>query len=390
MLMPVYSPLPLSAVLSGFRGLLSPSYAARARAEVEAWLKRGDPDREVLLLDSGTSALTLALKATATEADRPVAIPAFACYDIATAVDGAGVPFVFYDLDPLTLGPDATSLRRALEAGADRVVLVHLYGVPVGLDAAASLAREYGAQLIEDAAQGSGGAWNGRDLGSFGSLGVLSFGRGKGITGGTGGALVGNDESGRAALATARASTGVGTSSLREVVALLAQWLLARQWLYWLPAALPFLGLGETTYRAPRPVARISPFACGVLRRTVSESTREERARRTNASLLRAHVAPEVGSYYDAPARGIAGYLRLPLLLTATDATSNSGDRSRLGIMRSYPRPLNELPGFGARGKGSREDLSGARALSERLLTLPVHSRLTRTDLRRLEVWLAG
>lgn len=387
--MPVYSPLSFVALLNGFAALVSPARATRACAEVEAWARRDDANRDVLLLDSGTSALSLALRATAGERGRPVAIPAFACYDIATAVDGAGVPFVFYDIDPSTLGPDFASLRRALEAGADRVVLVHLYGVPVDLDLAGSLAREYGALLIEDAAQGSGGGWDGRTLGASGSLGILSFGRGKGITGGTGGALLANDARGRAALATARTLTGPGRTSLREVVALLAQWLLARRWLYWLPAALPFLGLGETTYRAPRPAARISAFACGVLRGTVRESGREEGIRRANAAALLARIAPQVGAAVAVPPRGVAGYLRLPLLSSHADVLSTGGDRSRLGVMRSYPRPLTELRGFGARASGGGATFPGAQELSARLITIPVHSRLARVDLTCLEAWLA-
>ena len=394
-LMPVYSPLPFGAVLSGLAATLSPARAARASVEIGSWLQRGDPERELLLLDSGTTALTLALRATAGEQRGAVAIPAFACYDIATAVDGAEVPFVFYDLDPLTLGPDLASLRRALQAGADRIVLVHLYGVPVDLDAATALAREFGALIIEDAAQGSGGEWNGRALGTSGSLGILSFGRGKGITGGTGGALLGNDAAGRAALATARGLTAPGKVSPREVVALVAQWLLARRWLYWLPASLPFLGLGETTYRAPRPGARISPFAAGVLRRTAPMALGEEGTRRLNAAALAILVAPTLGQPMRAPARGVAGFLRLPVLLPraapreAPHAAPRSqrSDRARLGIMHSYPLPLSELPGFASRQSAPAE-FTGARALSERLITVPVHSQLTQADVRRLGTWL--
>ena len=57
--------------------------------------------------------------------------------------------------------------------------------------------------------------------------------------------------------------------------------------------------------------------------------------------------------------------------------------------MNSYPQPLHELPGFGVRGQGASADFPGATALSEGLLTVPVHSRLTGGDLRRLEEWLA-
>ena len=95
----------------------APALAA-ARALVSRWFG----SRDVLLTDSGTSALALALRmAVAARPDRPtVALPAWACYDLATAADAADVGVVLYDLDPATLGPDWASLDRALSAGVPR------------------------------------------------------------------------------------------------------------------------------------------------------------------------------------------------------------------------------------------------------------------------------
>ena len=85
---------------------------------------------------------------------------------------------MLYDICPENLGPDFDSLRRAVEAGARTVVVAHLFGIPVDLDRSRALCAEFGATLIEDAAQGAAGQWRGRPLGTYGSLGVLSFGRG--------------------------------------------------------------------------------------------------------------------------------------------------------------------------------------------------------------------
>ena len=385
--MPVYSPLPLSAVLSGFRGLLSSSYAARAREEVEAWLKRGDPQREVLLLDSGTSALTLALKATATDAKRPVAIPAFACYDIATAVDGAGVPFVFYDIDPATLGPDLESLRAALVAGADRIVVVHLYGIPVDLDAVAGLAAKFGATLIEDAAQGVGGSWRGTPLGFSGSLGVFSFGRGKGVTGGGGGALVGNDASGREVVRSRRTSIAGTATPLRDVVATVVQWALARRALYWIPASLPFLRLGETRYRSAAAIDGMSAYAASVLRKTVTPALEESIARRRNAKRIDGRVRSGRPVGPDASAPCEAAYLRLPLLREAEHDGKVSQGMRRVGVMPGYPSALPDLPGFGGRQIATGSDPQGARVLAKRLVTLPVHGKLSERDIDTIVDW---
>ena len=86
---------------------------------------------EACLTDSGTTALGLALLAAKRLRSIPVALPAWSCFDVATAADAADVPVVLYDLDPLTLGPNFVSLERALDRGAKSVVVAHHYGVPV-------------------------------------------------------------------------------------------------------------------------------------------------------------------------------------------------------------------------------------------------------------------
>jgi len=388
---PVHSPVTLAAVASGIGALAGG--AARARAEVMAGLGERFGCRDLLLTDSGTSALTLALRAGAKRAPGPVALPAYCCYDIATAADGAGVQVLLYDLDPATLGPDLPTLRAALEQGARTVVVAHLYGIPVDLAAVRSLADQHAALLIEDAAQGAGAGYGGRPLGSLGSLGVLSFGRGKGVTSGCGGALLGNDDAGSTALAAVRDGLLPGSTSATEPIALLAQWLLARPSLYAIPASLPFLGLGETVYRRPRETRGMSAFALGVLRRTLPATDREAAARRAHAERLlqRLGVAVKNLEAVRPPAGAVPGYLRLPVL--AQDASRGrlgSGAARHLGIRPGYPATLSELPGFGIRVRNARAGFPGARRLVASLFTLPTHGLLSDRDLRTLERWVAG
>ena len=251
--LPVHSPLGLAALAAGARALLSPAAGLDAEAEVQRRLAERFSGAAVLRTDSGTSALRLALHALGVARTGPVALPAYCCYDIATAADGAGVPVLLYDLDPLTLGPSFPSLVAVLEAGAQAVVAVHLYGVPADLGEICRLAEQHRALVVEDAAQGAGMSWEGRPAGATGSLGVLSFGRGKGCTGGGGGALLANDAAGERALAVARHELARGSGGGDRLAAAGAQWLLGRPSLYGVPASLPFLGLGETVYREPTP-----------------------------------------------------------------------------------------------------------------------------------------
>ena len=386
--LPAYSPLSLRAMLAGSGGLVEGG--ERARRRVVEMLKEPFGASDVLLTDSGTGALTLALRASLEDAaGAAVALPAYACYDLATAADGASAPVVLYDLDPATLAPDLASLTRAVARGTRAVVMAHWYGVPVDPDPVRAVTQTAGAILIEDAAQGAGATWQGRPLGSFGDLTVLSFGRGKGTTAGRGGALLAHGEAGSAAFAHARAALSPAVDGRGEYAPLAAQWLLGRPSVYAIPSALPFLRLGETLYHAPAPVRGMSTVAARVLAVTLRLSEREAGIRRANARRLLAQPAAGV-TWAQAPAGAVAGYLRLPAIATpATRAAAVSLEARTLGIMPGYLRALCDLRGFGKRVVNKGDGFPAARTLAERLITLPTHSLLSEGDLVRLETWLA-
>jgi dTDP-4-amino-4,6-dideoxygalactose transaminase len=80
---------------------------------------------------------------------------------------------------------------------------------------------------------------------------------------------------------------------------------------------------------------------------------------------------------------GDCGYLRLPVLLPTAEAAESFADaHRRLGVERSYPTALPDLPALG-RAPGSGH-FPGARALAARLVTLPTHSFLREGELERL------
>ncbi|MGH7585187.1 MAG: DegT/DnrJ/EryC1/StrS family aminotransferase, partial [Gemmatimonadales bacterium] len=134
----MHSPLTIGALAAGVRSMLLGGRAAH-HALGGAIRARWAPE-SYLLTDSGTSALALGLGLARQLGATPVALPAYGCFDIATAVDAAGVPFTLYDVDPITLAPSPESVRQAIERGARCLVAVHLYGVPVDIDAMQQLA----------------------------------------------------------------------------------------------------------------------------------------------------------------------------------------------------------------------------------------------------------
>ncbi|HWA56739.1 MAG TPA: DegT/DnrJ/EryC1/StrS family aminotransferase, partial [Gemmatimonadales bacterium] len=253
----------------------------------------------------------------------------------------------------------------------------------------AGRAHAAGALVIEDAAQAIGAMVGDRPAGALGDLAVLSFGRGKGWTGGGGGALLLNPTSPAGAGLPSMDALAAGPGALGVAVKLTAQWVLARPSMYALPAALPFLRLGETIYHPPHPPARAIPLEAAILLATASAQSGEAETRRRIADRLRPVIAAAgAGRVPSAWSGGLPGWLRLPLLPTdRTLARADQPAARRLGIMPGYPVPLARLPGFGRRIRGAGHH-PGADLLSTRLRTLPTHSRLGESDLLRLEHWI--
>jgi dTDP-4-amino-4,6-dideoxygalactose transaminase len=267
-------------------------------------------------------------------------------------------------------------------------VLVHHYGVPVPTEALQSLTAAAGALLIEDAAQTAGSFAGGQRTGRVREATVLSFGRGKGVTAGAGGALLLSAEfTELAARATGMLRSASGAGSVIFVGKLFAQWALARPAIYRVPASLPFLRLGETVFRPPTAPMAMAPPAARVLRRTLRLADAEANIRRAHADRLRAvqqRVARE--TMVEIGADATPGWLRLPLLVRP-DHVVDARVAARLGVMPTYPISLSALaplqPSLTARGR-----FPGAEALRRRLWTLPTHGALTPRDLEALERWI--
>jgi perosamine synthetase len=344
----------------------------------------------VALTDSGTSALVVALRALL-PVGGTVALPAYACVDLISAAAGARARVRLYDADPATLGPDLESLRRALERGADAVVVAHLYGYPVDVAAVRSVADAFGTHVIEDAAQQAGGRLRSVALGSTGPLTVLSFGRGKGTTGGRGGALLAATGAPGDLVATVeRAAEALRTQTPAgwgDVGRAAAQYLFGRPSLYGIPASIPALQLGETVYHVPHEPRALSRGAAAMVRQALGRLASDRAARATRAAWYTAHLGAMPTIQLVRPIDGAEpGYLRFPVLISELDASRRDGAPS-VGVVRSYPRPLGEEPNAQAVLHPGEPATPGAREICDRLFTLPTYSAVADRDAERIVAW---
>jgi dTDP-4-amino-4,6-dideoxygalactose transaminase len=132
-------------------------------------------------VNSGTSALHLALLAAGVgPGDEVITVP-FTFVATVSAIHYTGAKTVFVDVDPetFTMSPDA--LERAITPRTKAIMPVHLYGQPADMDPILAIARKHGLVVIEDAAQAHGAEYKGRRVGSIGDLACFSFYPGKNL-----------------------------------------------------------------------------------------------------------------------------------------------------------------------------------------------------------------
>lgn len=159
----------------------------------EASLAENYVNRSVLALNSGTSALHLALILAGVEDGDEVLIGSFTFAACANAVLYERAIPVFIDSDRTSWNLDPDVLEEYLSHSnilPKALIVTHLYGMPADIERIAAIAKKYGVQVIEDAAESLGAKVKGQHVGSFGDFGVISFNGNKIITTGGGGALI--------------------------------------------------------------------------------------------------------------------------------------------------------------------------------------------------------
>lgn len=148
----------------------------------------------VVALNSGTSALHLAVLAAGIGFGDEVLLPANTFIATAWGVVYAGAVPVFCDVDPQTGNIDVADAERRVSRRTKAIIPVHLFGGPADLDRLGAFADAHGLVLIEDAAQAHGARHNGKFVGSFGASGCFSFYPGKNLgAAGEAGAVVTNN-----------------------------------------------------------------------------------------------------------------------------------------------------------------------------------------------------
>ncbi len=149
---------------------------------------------EAVGVNSGTSALHLALLAAGVgPGDEVITVP-FTFVATVAAIEYAGAKPVFVDVEPEFLTMDPAKLEAAITPRTKAIIPVHLFGQPADMDPIMAIARKHNLIVIEDACQAHGSEYKGKRCGSIGQIGCFSFYPGKNLGAyGEGGAVVTSD-----------------------------------------------------------------------------------------------------------------------------------------------------------------------------------------------------
>jgi dTDP-4-amino-4,6-dideoxygalactose transaminase len=327
----------------------------------------------VSFFNSGRSALCTQLERWKGAGRDEVVVPAYTCWSVAASIARAGLKLSVVDIDPDSLDYDGQALDKALGPRTLAVMGTHLFARTADIGRLVAVARPLGIKIVDDAAQALPLQPEGADVT------LLSFGRGKPIALGGGGALL--VHRGHQSDSSPSSSGWLGAGKLAATT------LLAHPNLYRLPRSLPFLGIGQTEYEPQ--FKRLGSLYGWQRRLGILELERytEMAARRTtHANELIAALEPFPGWRVPALEKVRNAPLRLPLLAPDRSSRDRFCERIHEHGVSAVPMYPTALPRIAALRQHlvSQVDCPGGDELAARLVTLPTYPTLSSVDRRRL------
>ena len=144
-------------------------------ARLEAALAEATGAADVVACGSGTTALTMTLRALGVGPGDEVIVPAFGCAPLAAAPLALGAIPVFADVDPVTLTMDPDAAEALVTPRTRAVVPAHQFSMMADMPRFCELADRRGLRLAEDSAVAQGARLRGVPAGLWGDAGLYSF-----------------------------------------------------------------------------------------------------------------------------------------------------------------------------------------------------------------------
>jgi dTDP-4-amino-4,6-dideoxygalactose transaminase len=152
-------------------------------------------NRKASCVSSGTAAVQLALQACNIKENDEVLVQSLTYVATFQAISATGATPIPVDIDPVSTAIDLRDARRKITPKTKAIIPVHYAGAVGDLDSIYEFALEHNLRVIEDAAHAFGTTYKGKLIGSFGDIACFSFDGIKNITSGEGGCVITNDKS---------------------------------------------------------------------------------------------------------------------------------------------------------------------------------------------------
>lgn len=342
--------------------------------------------RRTFFFDSGVASLSAAVLAAIKCTDKEnaeVILPAYACPELVSAVLYAGAAPVLVDLEANSPWINLTALTEAITANTVAVIAVNLFGIPERIERMRTALQGHRIFIIEDSAQGFPEA-EGFNL-KKSDMVILSFGRGKPVSLLGGGAVVINNS--ELGLAMDKPPSMLGAHKQAENILKLkihSYNCLISPWSYWLPAMMPFAGLGATAFKPLKSINQMDEYRKTILKENAEAfwATGYEMQRAVAADISTVKNSDLLDLAAHCCKHNIPRLLRYPLLARTSiirDKIYSDLEKKGLGASKMYQAPLPRVQGLEGYFNG-KDKYPNAASFARRLLTLPLHEGVTRKD----------
>ncbi len=187
---------------------------------------------------SGRSAFQLALESLGLKQGSEIIFPVFTFPVIPLVAKLLGFQPVFCDVDPKTYNSGPEHIEKKISDKTGAVLATHLFGQPCPIQQISDLTRARNIRLLEDCAHACGVRVDGKQVGTFGDIGVFSFAEGKNMPCFGGGAIAtANDEiAQRAAAKLSEIPKPDSNAVTKKAVSVWVMWLLTRPFVFGITA----------------------------------------------------------------------------------------------------------------------------------------------------------
>lgn len=300
--------------------------------------------RDCVAVNSGTSALHLALLSLGVGPGDEVIVPSFTFAATANSVALTGAKPVFVDIDPVTYNIDSTLIEAAITKRTKAIQVVHLYGLPADMSRISAIAKKHNLLLVEDAAQAHLAEINGQPVGTFGDAAAFSFYPTKNMTSGEGGMIV-LQNTDQTRICKLLRNQGMEQRYQNEVV-----------------------GFN----------LRMTDIHAAIGRSQLKKVEGWTNARQANAQFLNEKITEAVTPFTPS---GYSHVFHQYTIRVKSQRDLFSAKLSELGIGNSvyYPTQVHKLPSFRL-----ELDLKNTEEATQQVLSLPIHPSLSKRDLNRI------